>query len=80
MQHPKSRNRYLSTAQKDGIRSTDSNFAPKSNRTVNRTLIFWSLKAICYIGFLRPTTSFNPLVASSNLARPNSYTKASREI
>ena len=29
--------------------------------------------------FWRATTSFNPLVASSNLARPTSYTKGSQK-
>ena len=62
------------------IRPTDSNFSQKCRCTLYCTLLFDPCNPLNLLGIYMEQFPFNPLVASSNLARPTSYTRASREI
>lgn len=61
---------YQNSVEGSIIRSTDLDFAPICNRTLNLTVIYLPCMLLIYIGFLRAMTSFNTLVTSSNLAQP----------
>ena len=55
------------------IRFTDSNFALKSRCTLYCTPLFEPCNPLNLHGIYVEQFPFNPLVASSNLARPTSY-------
>ena len=61
------------------IRPTDSNFALKSCCTLYCTPLFDACNSLNLLVVYVEQFPFNPLVASSNLARPTSYMKRSQQ-